>query len=163
LMGTDSVGEYSHRIIIPILYKNKIVSYQARDITGKAELKYKACKKENEIMQHKHICYGIDKIKDGVAIIVEGVTDVWRIGAGAIAMFGTSFTMQQVNFLVKNLSRVHILFDFGEKQAQEKAKKLGTLLCPFMDVEILQIQGMLGDPCENLSQSNINYLKKIIF
>jgi hypothetical protein len=162
LMATGIVGEYSHRILAPILYRNRTVSYQARDITGQSKIKYKACAEKNEIIHHKHIAYGIDKVRDGVAIIVEGIADVWRIGPGAVALFGTSFTTQQINFLVNHLQRAHILFDFGEKEAHAKAQVLGNALSPFMEVEILDIRGRYKDPAE-LPKKEIEYLRKIIF
>jgi DNA primase len=162
LMGTGIVGNYSHRILAPILYRNKIVSYQTRDITGQANLRYKACVEENEVIHHRHIVYGIDKVRDGVGIIVEGMPDTWRIGPGAVALFGTSYTTQQINFLINHLQRAHILFDFGEKEAQAKAQKLANALCSFMEVEILEIPGKIGDPGQ-LEKKEVEYLRKIIF
>ena len=49
LVSTGPVGPYKHRIIAPIYFNEKLVSYQGRDITDKAKLKYKACKRILEV------------------------------------------------------------------------------------------------------------------
>lgn len=160
IKGTLNTGPYSYRIIAPIYYKNKLVSYQARDITDKASIKYKACKIKKEIIHHKHMCYGIDKIENKKGIIVEGITDVWRIGSGAICTFGTSYTPQQVQFIKNHLDTIFILYDFREKQAKEKATKLCCDLSLFCSVEIIELD-VEGDP-GNMSQKDADYLKKTL-
>ena len=40
------MGKYKNRIIIPIYYNNKLVSYHSRDITNKSKIKAKACEQE---------------------------------------------------------------------------------------------------------------------
>ncbi|MGD8707117.1 MAG: hypothetical protein PVI88_00355 [Nitrosopumilaceae archaeon] len=158
IKGTDIIGPYSYRILAPIEYKKRIVSYQARDITGKSSLRYKACKIDNEIIQHKHIVYGIDKIKNKTGILVEGLIDVWKIGPGAVCTFGTAFTIQQVRFIIKHFDRIFILYDQGQK-AQKKAKELSYQLSPFIDVELLKISGKFSDP-GNMTNKEVSYLRK---
>jgi len=51
---------YKGRLLIPIEFDGKIVSFQTRDTTGKSELRYRACDQENEVIHHKHILYGLD-------------------------------------------------------------------------------------------------------
>jgi 5S rRNA maturation endonuclease (ribonuclease M5) len=162
VMGTDYIGDYAYRILIPIIYRNQIVSYQTRDITGEQSLKYKACKMKNEIIHHKHIVYGMDKIINQTGIIVEGITDVWRIGAGALATFGTGFTIQQIHFLYSHLKKVYILYDF-EEEAQRRAQKLAWELSPFIPTEIITLPGKVGDPDSSLSSKEVKYLRKQIF
>jgi DNA primase len=38
------IGEYSNRMIIPVFFQGKIVTFQAADMTGRAQLKYKTAK-----------------------------------------------------------------------------------------------------------------------
>ena len=99
---------------------------------------------------------------DRKGIIVEGLTDAWRIGPGAVATFGTSFTFNQVRFLSNHLDEAFILFDFGEKEAENKANKLAYQLSSFIRVEILQVKNVVGDPAD-LNPKEIKYLKKQIF
>lgn len=114
IVGTNHIGDYKWRIIIPIFYKNKLVSYQGRDITSKSTLRYKACKNELEVIHHKNIFYDIDNTTKDSIIIVEGIFDKWRIGDDCVASFGVSFTPEQVAFISKTWSRVFILYDRDE-------------------------------------------------
>lgn len=144
LKGTGPIGEYKHRIIAPIVLQGTLVSYQGRDITNKSKLKYKACKKENEAFPHKHTLYGADLAKSERVIVVEGITDVWRLGPGAVASFGTSFTSAQIKMLCKEWKQAFVLFD-SEPAALQAANHLGTTLAVTgMDVEILSLDK--GDP-----------------
>lgn len=112
--------DYSHRIIIPIEWKGEVVSFQGRDVTEKHKLKYIACPQELETIEHKMIYYGTP-VK-GRAVVVEGVTDVWRLGDGAIALFGIKFRLGQIRELAK-LKEVFLLFD-PESQARKQAEKI---------------------------------------
>ena len=129
LLSTGHTGFYKHRILAPIYQQQQLVSYQCRDITSKHPQKYLACHQEEEIIPHQHCIYGIDQAIDRYrkCIVVEGVTDVWRLGPGAIATFGISFTKQQAKLIAMNFNIVFIMFD-SESQAQEKAEELGFLV-----------------------------------
>jgi len=149
---------YCHRILIPIYWDGKIVSFQARDITGKSELKYLTCPKAREIHHHKNILYGRQeywKNSNGL-IIVEGVTDVWRLGINAVATFGIKFKKTQVLELAKAHDRFFIVFD-SEPQAQEQAKKLSTALKTLG--KKTHIEKIKGDPGE-MEQEEANELVK---
>jgi hypothetical protein len=137
LLGTGPVGEYRNRIIIPIFLEGKMVSYQGRDITGKSDLKYKACAMENEVVHHKHTLYGIDLVPGDTAVIVEGAADAWRLGPGAVATFGTGFTIPQLNLFCRKFTRAFLLFD-PEPSAQDRADRAANLLSARgIDVEVL--------------------------
>lgn len=157
LQGTGPIGEYKHRIIAPILWQERLISYQGRDVTGKSELKYKACAEINEAYPHKHSLYGIDLAKRESVLVVEGITDVWRLGPGAIATFGTSFTSSQVKMIHEGFKRAFILFD-TEPTAQKIAHELGYMLAALgMKVEILTLDE--GDPGD-MKQCDANALMK---
>jgi DNA primase len=159
LRGAGYTGDYKFRIIAPIIFKNKIVSFQGRDITGQSTLKYKTCKTSEEAIHHKHILYGIDKVKNRQAVIVEGITDVWRLGEGAVSTFGISYTEKQVLFISKYLDRAFILFD-NEPTAQQKAKKLAIHLTSVgVKAEVVNIES--NDPAE-LKQEDADYLMKYL-
>ncbi len=156
IRGTSHLGPYKFRIIIPITLNDKIISYTARDITDRAELRYKACAIEKEVVHHKHIVYGADYVKKRRAIISEGPTDVWRIGPGSLATFGTAFTPQQILFLCNLLDEAYILFD---NAAKAEAYKLGNQLGALIDhVEVLHDYGA-KDP-DKMSMSDIKQLRK---
>lgn len=119
----DSIS-FSHRIIIPIYWEQKIVSFQSRDITDRSQVKYLACPKKREVIHHKNIIYASPKgFTSPTAIVVEGVFDVWRLGHAAVATFGIKYKMEQVLEIAKNFERIFILFD-PEEQAQKQARSL---------------------------------------
>ena len=120
---------YGNRIIIPIRWGGELVSFQTRDITGKAKQRYLACPMKREVIHHKRIVYGKEEkwSKHPALIVVEGVVDVWKLGSSAVATFGTSFTMEQVLALSKIHNKFFIVYD-NEPQAQQQARKLGVKL-----------------------------------
>jgi len=157
IQGTGPIGPYKFRIIIPIYFDGKLVSYQGRDITGRSDLRYKACPIEKEVIHHKHLVYGIDHVKNRKAVIVEGVFDVWRLGYGAVSTFGTEVTNEQVILLADRLDKAYICFDEG---AEFKANELGgRLIALGVDVELITIDA--EDPAE-LSDLEASKIMKLI-
>lgn len=147
LKGTGPVGSYKWRIIIPIYFRGTMVSYTSRDITGRATTPYKACPQQGEVLRHKRTLYGMDRASSRAVIVVEGPADVWRLGPGAVALFGTRFSSAQVN-LLKDFGRRFIFFDSGEVEAAHQAKELASLLSIFPGVtEVLDL-GEEMDPAQ---------------
>ena len=128
IAGTGPVGDYKLRIIIPIYYEGKLVTYQGRAISKRSQLRYKACPKEDEARNIKTCLYGYDDAKEHAVAIVEGVTDAWRLGKGAVATFGITYTIAQL-MLLKKFRRRFIVFDSTDPQASEQACKLSHDLC----------------------------------
>ena len=157
LLGTGPIGEYKFRIVAPIEFEGRLVSYQCRDITGRAALPYLACAQENEVRDHKHCLYGMDLVPGHSVVIVEGIADVWRLGPGAIATFGIGYTTEQVD-LMRRWKRRFVLFDSADPQALEKAEQLADMLSGFGGwTEILEIDS--SDPGA-MDQEDANDLMK---
>ncbi len=115
------------RLIIPIFWDGKRVSWQSRDVTGKNEPKYINCPKDRELINNKTIVYGKqDEWRDTI-IVTEGITDVWRLGPMSIATLGISFKEEQVKLIARNFKRVAVMFD-SEPQAQKQANQLISML-----------------------------------
>lgn len=128
LKGTNHIGEDKFRIICPIYLNYQLISYIGRDITNKSDMRYKACSKENEVIHYKHTLYNIDQANKDSVIIVEGVTDVWRLGNNSIATFGIKYTIEQLYMIAEKYNRVFVLFDPGaEEQANDLALALSSL------------------------------------
>lgn len=146
---------YSHRILIPIHWNGKLVSYQARDITNRSPLKYLACPKAREAIHHKTILYGKQAAwaASRVIVVVEGVTDVWRFGEHAAATFGIEFTLEQVLQLTKHGDQFFIVFD-NEPQAQRQARKLHAQLRALN--KTARIETVATDP-GNMAQEEAAY------
>jgi hypothetical protein len=153
LQGTGIVGPYKFRIIVPIFLHGRLVSYQGRDYTGRSELRYKTCRKEEEVVCHKHTLYDLDRAGEDV-VVVEGVTDAWRLGAGAVATFGVGFTQEQVMRLAY-YRRVFLLYDPDAMARAERLARAISGLGP--EVEVVALEG--GDPAE-MSQGDADNLMK---
>lgn len=152
---------YSHRILIPIRWNGEVVTFQARDITEKSPQKYLACPKRREKIHHKDILYGKQEAwrnPRGI-IVVEGVTDVWRLGRYAAATFGIKFKMEQVLQLSKVNDRFFIIFD-EEPQAQKQAKELATKLKALG--KQAYIQKIDGDPGEMKPEDAKHLVKELL-
>jgi len=164
LLSTAHWGFYKNRILAPIYINNQVVSYQCRDITGKHDQKYLACFQEEEITEHQKCVYGFDSVVGRKCIVVEGITDVWRLGHGAIATFGISFTKQQARMIAINFDRVFIMYD-SETQAQEKADELAFLIgSSFKNpVEVVNLPFIVEemDPGDLLQDDANNLMKEI--
>jgi len=161
LLGTGPAAlldgiDYSHRILAPIYYQNKIVSFQTRAITNKTGVKYLACPKPREEIHHKHILYGMDKVSGKVVVLVEGITDVWRLGPGAVACFGIGWKLQQRKLLTQNFDRIIILFD-DDPQARKEATGL-MMETGFRGKNIIK-HTIEGDP-GGMSQDDADHLMK---
>jgi len=162
LKATGHLGNYAFRIAIPIYYNNKIVSFTARDYTGKQDIRYKSCPKDQEEIYHKTILYNLDNCKEDWCIVVEGPFDAFRMGDNCCATFGTGFTYQQISLLAKRFKYVAILFD-SEEEAKRQAVLLGNNLAA-LGVKIfrcLYASKDNKDPGE-MSQFRAEYLKNHI-
>jgi len=96
------VGPISKRwrlsIIIPIYFHRRLVSFTSADITRKRNRKYKHCSIEKSIVPINQTLYNLDHAHH-TAIVVEGVTDVWRLGDGAVGLYRKFATRQQLRIL----------------------------------------------------------------
>lgn len=68
-------GDQAYRVIFPMYFGGKLVTYTGRDFTGRSSIRYKACPMENSVMLTTDILYGIDSFEGKKAIIVEGPVD----------------------------------------------------------------------------------------
>lgn len=126
LKSTDHLGEYNFRIIIPIYFENRLISYTSRDYTGKSELRYYSCKSDLELLDHKDLLYGFDQVPTSHVIGCEGPADKWALGLDAVATYGTGFKQGQIN-LFATFEWVTLLYDSGDN-ARRKCDMLGDQL-----------------------------------
>jgi DNA primase len=159
LLGTGPVGDYKLRIIAPITFRGRVVSYQGRALSELASLKYKACRLDEEVIPHKTLLYGLDRASGHSAIVVEGITDVWRLGFGAVATFGVQWTREQI-VLLREYPRVFIMYDFGEAEAEEQGRRLAYALAG-LGVSVELLLDAQGDPAD-LSNEDAKLLMREI-
>ena len=153
LYSCYNLGDYKFRIIIPVIMEGKIVGFTSRDVTNKMPDRYKTSAPSDKWV------YNIDNCKSEV-IIVEGPTDVWRLGDNTICILGSSFSDFQL-MTIKNagIRMAYILFD-AEEEAQRRAWNMGVDLDMIgIDSTILSLDK--GDPGE-MSQDDANKIKREI-
>lgn len=150
LLGTFSHSEYGQRVVCPVRFKGRAVSWVARDITGRSSAKVISCPSDREACPAKSVLYGYDLAVSNTVIVVEGPFDAMRIGPGAVATLGVSFTLSQVE-LLQGFHNVFILYDSvlqdgieTEKDAQRNAGKLADMLSVTSNVWVLD--GFSSDP-----------------
>jgi DNA primase len=153
---------YSYRIVIPIKMERQILAFTARDITDYTPRpRYLNSKEEESVISPKDCVYNVDNCKGGVGLIVEGVFGTWRIGDGAVATLGTSYTKTQVRILAEKLHKeAHIMFD-PEPKAQESAEKLAWELSPLVKKTTIW-KLPKGEP-DSLSDEEVFWIRKEIF
>jgi len=157
LKPVGNIGKYKFRILIPIFENRQMVSFTARDITDRSDIKYRDLQPEKSIIPVKKCLYNIDKAGKNV-VIVEGASDVWRIGSGAVATMTTQYSNSQIDKLLEHeIKSAFIMYD-GEELATQKAYNLADRLSGFLDyVEVIEIED--GDPGE-LTSADIKHLRK---
>lgn len=160
LMSVYNIGEYKFRIIIPYYYNFKLVSFNTRDITGRATLRYQFSSAENSVIEVKHTLYNIDTVNDR-CIIVEGPTDVWNIGDGCVAVSGKQFTREQLLMIrERNIKKVVVLYDADDKEEKIGEKLANNLSGIVPYVELIELTN--GDPAE-LQRDEVNKIREITF
>jgi len=130
LWGVGGIGLSSHlgwRLFIPVAFRHETVSWTTRAI-GNAARRYISASPEEETIQHKSLLYGEDLVAHAI-VIVEGPLDAWRIGPGAVATFGLSYTSEQIMRMKHYPIRV-VCFDKGQVE-QAQAKRLADTLSLF--------------------------------
>lgn len=138
LLPVYTAGIYRWRIVIPMFLRNKLVNFTARDITDRTEVRYRHCPNRLAIVPRRELLYNIDNATGRNLIVVEGPTDVWRIGDGAVASMGTEVTNQQIDLIrQKGFENIYLLFD---KEAEKIAERVANRLAFVVNrIEILNL------------------------
>ena len=175
-LGSAPGWRFKNRCVVPIFYKGKDVGFHARDLTGKAKLKY--LNPENfdikDYVFNYDSCVGADEL-----FILEGAFNcmsMWEKGfKTTVATFGVSFTSTQVKRIIDlNAKKIILCFDrdpskmregkeFG-RSGQRATIKLGKLLSQMMmDVSVMPLP--LGrDPNEcSTSELTMCYRARVKF
>ena len=77
---------FEDRLLIPVIAGNVLVGWQLRRLVDLPKDPYKYL---NSDMKKSAVLYNMDNAKFCRDIVIcEGVTDVWRVGRNAVALFG---------------------------------------------------------------------------
>lgn len=160
IKGTGQLGgKYKWRIFIPIKEpeRGEIVSWTTRAIF-ETKYRYLSASPDQERMFHRHLLYGEEYARHAI-IIVEGPTDVWKIGPGAVATLGTSYSQEQIERMAKYIRRV-VCFD-AEEAAQKRARKLCDALEVF-DGETINVTLETGKDAGEATNKEIRKLRRLL-
>lgn len=122
VQGIGACHRLGWRLFIPVAVGTRPGSWTTRAI-GEAILRYVSARPDEERTPLKHTLYGADKATH-TAIVVEGPIDAWRIGPGAVAIYGAQYTPCQVALLGRYCRRVICL----DRDAQGAARRLAAEL-----------------------------------
>ena len=153
--GLGMNPQWPWSVFVPIHHHGKVVSWMLRSI-GEAGKRYHFAKKEESLMDVNQILYGEDYVRDTI-IVVEGVFDVWKIGPGACALFGNSFTDAQVYRIRKYPKRIICL----DRDAQYRAGNLCDLLSVFPGETMNVVLETGKDACE-ASPKELSQLRSML-
>jgi DNA primase len=158
LRFTYNTGEHRFRIIAPIIVNGKAVSWIAADVIRKGDTPpYIKCPREMSILSANDCLYNIDSV-GSVAILVEGITDVWRIGDGCVASMTKAINPQQVRQLSEHgVKKVVVMYD---SDAFDMAQKTARKLQGNFSVDVAQLTE--GDPAD-LSINDVIDLRAEVF
>ncbi|RLC88869.1 MAG: hypothetical protein DRJ03_01120 [Chloroflexi bacterium] len=161
LLPVHTIGRYRFRIIIPVYLNNKIVNFTARDVTGKAKERYYHCSNNNALIPRRELLYNLDNATGDNIVLVEGPTDTWLIGDGAVATFGTQVADEQIDLIrERNFKKVYILFD-NEPEAQQAAQRVAARIAYVVkEVEVLKLNDE-ADP-GSISQQTVQQIKNLL-
>ena len=151
-------GRWRYRMIIPVFLEGRVMTFVGMDTSGKRSPKYKMASVSESFLPVGELLYGFDHV-NGNVVVVEGITDAWRIGPGAVAMLGMGFTVKKMHqLLALEASKYFIMMDGGEKKAMQNADKMAHALSSRgKDVEILELES--GDP-DDMSNDEALSLRK---
>ena len=146
---------WKFRLIAPVYFHHRMVSFVAADIMRTRKDKYKNCPIKESIIPVNHTIYNVDTAFNSI-LIVEGLTDVWNIGDGCGALYRKYATIQQLKIL-SSFDRVFIMLD---ADALEASERLANDLAGFTDTEIIELDS--GDPAE-MKADDVKHLRREIF
>ncbi len=158
--GVQGIGVKSTnpwRLFIPIHYRGEVVSWTTRTLLDGGK-RYHSASSQQERIPHKSLLFGEDVVPGDAVILVEGPFDVFRVGAGAVSCFGTTFTDAQVERLTRFKRRV-VCFD-SQPEAQRQAQELCRLLSALPGVT-LNVTINAKDP-GSADEEEIRELRKLI-
>jgi len=134
----DPIGDYINRVIVPFFEDNKPVYFQARDITGLAELKVLNPQAKSDVGKSCFL-FNLDQARDHDSVIIcEGWASAMSAGYNSVAISGKVASDRQKSLLKRYWKKYLIMLD---ADAKKEALALACELIPYGTVDLV----LLGD------------------
>lgn len=153
-------GNLAWRIFIPATLNGQTVSWMTRRANDQAKTKrWLSALPEQESIPRRELVYGLDHVGHA-AIIVEGPSDCWKVGPGAVACLGIGGITEAQIAALSTIPLRAVVFD-DEPQAQLEASKLASRLSalPGETIRIELEDGASGMDPGALSTSDVRRLR----
>jgi len=135
---------FIQRLIIPIFDESgKMVNWFARDYTNKSDRsRYKDCPSSISLIPKNKTLYGLNFIgeKNKTIYLVEGPTDQWRIGNGALAVGKSAVSPEQEN-IIRRLKPESLIYLFDEGATGRAISSAERLSAVIPEIKIVKIKG----------------------
>ena len=161
LLGTGPISNHPFRIILPVYKPGRqplAVSWTARAIADDADIRYITAQDHEKAYNEKDLLYGAEHARTSI-IAVEGPFGAIRLGKGAVATLGLTYSVRQV-LLMSTYARRVICFD-NEPQAQARADKLCQQLS-LLPGETIRVNLDSADPGEATNRER-EQIRKLAF
>mgnify|MGYP005840990015 CR=1 FL=1 len=169
-------GKWKDRIVFPIIYNNRLVSWTARTIRTDDDTRYKVLTTNPDAVEYGEpytsirstdMLYNFDNAKNGgsVLYIVEGPLDCIKLdfygkeyGVRAVALMTKNLSDRQINKIYRladRFTKINIMLDKGERvSAMGIVKQLAGL-----NVSVSEPPGLYKDAGEMTSEDIITLVK----
>lgn len=114
---------YLGRLIIPFMFRGKIIYWQARAMDDSIQPRYK-----NPTVDKKNVFFNMDEVyryTDEPLFVTEGAIDSLSIGKTAVAILGSSLSDFQETALIKAAERRKVIFVIDTRDKLKNGYKLG--------------------------------------
>lgn len=157
------LGEWQHRIIIPVYFHNEMVCWTSRSVYPDEKLRYKTLHTAEAIMNIKHTMFNFDAACKGgrILYITEGPFDAMKVdfygkeyGIRSTCTYGLEISEPQIyliNEMKQFFNKVYLLYD---RSALAQSFKTKSKLIGIID-KYIELPDMVDDP-GNLTKSQIN-------
>jgi DNA primase len=141
----EGLKEFDRRIIFPIYFDGRLVSYQGMSYSEDKGKRYKACSSDKEVYKHQDVVYGLNESKHDLFILCEGLADCGSFNSVEVGIagctFGIDWSIPQMRSLKESGKKIYLMYD-SEPKARNRAEGLCSALAVH-GVEVENIQ--LGD------------------
>lgn len=130
-------GRVRGTIVIPITENGNVVNYVARRFMFSGE-RYMGPHKDEGFVPKGTLVYGIDRVKNGPVVLLEGVFDalaLWEYGG--VALMGKTASTAQISKVLTVASSVTILLD--REGTEDETKKLVKAFCGLVPLYLAQM------------------------